>query len=435
MADVAPAGAPVPQILPFQVALPEQSTTQGNSTATPTPFGATKDQPLGIETAPRAQYTQAGQDLAAATSAKGAANVGQVAAQSEGAGQTATQTTANLAELEKFDRAQAVINNEVHARKLDLQNQVKNFKDENYWEHAGTFRRVLAVIASGLLSAGTGQPQNVVLELADAEHRKNMDRLSHLEKQLEMAGVDEEHVRKFGEDARVNLLGVHAARLNNIAAQTTAMAARYNTPAAKAQADIDVAAAKQASAKAEIDFDAGLRSSVARQFSETKNTATKAPASTEAGEKGAEAQIFGTAIDNIGHGITTLTKRQAREAEEAADKVVSQVKVNEKGEMVNEAMGGLLGESGPIEGLRSPGQRAYARAMVTAATTAAKKTGAPPKQVLHTLMPRSDAPVEQNARALKNLHDMHDAMVPPRIVNLGNGQTAKYVNGKLVVLP
>lgn len=429
MADLQPAATP--QILPFGVALPEQSTTSGNSASTPQPFGATPDNPLGVEAAPRAAEAAAGQAVVRATQAQGDTAVDQAATQAAGAGNTATVQKQNLKEMEDQAAEQRLIEGEARARKLDLQKRVSGFKFEDYWQKAGTGRRVLAEIASGLLGFGTGQYHNVVQELADNEHAKQLDQITQLQKRLEQAGADEREVHQFGMEARANLSAVHAQRLNAIAAETTAQAARYNTPAARAAADLATANAKAAAAKADLEADTGLRGSVAHQLSTTKNQNAKAATSTEPAEKGAEAQILGTASDAISHGFVGMNRRQVAAAEKAAREVLAKTKTT--GEGGEQQVQELLGTGSPIEGLTSPGERQYARALVHAATVLANKNKLPPAQALETLMPRSDAAADANARALKNLHDVVDSMTPPKPVLLRNGQRGVLVNGKVIV--
>jgi hypothetical protein len=227
---VTPLAASFPSLTP-------QAAGSSSGSATETPLGATKANPLGIEAPAKKMRDAANQALYVDEQTRGENVVNRAVMGQEMADATGAAAVDDLDEMHKFaGEYKSRFDADEKAHK-DLYSKLeKAAQPHDYWSDKGFFDKALAVIASGLLTYATGKQVNVVKDLADADHAKQKGQLDNLMSLASAQGANSEQLQKVWDKAHSYLQGTQALKYKKIAAEFAKQAAMATTVEAKAEA-------------------------------------------------------------------------------------------------------------------------------------------------------------------------------------------------------
>lgn len=273
MADLEP--TPVTPLASGFPSLQPNSSGSSSGTATETPYGATKTNPLGIEKGAIIERNAANADIGAAQGEQDTNALTRAGIDLSKANAVGAQDTANLDQMHAFNDAFTKDFNERKAGQKRLEdsiNEAAKFHDHFTDKNVGD--KLIATIASGLLGFGTGQYHNEVARIEGEEHAKQQAQLDALMKQAERYGANTTQLREIYDDASNNMRLTRAARLEQIAHQYDVQAATAGTVEAKTAAKTHAALLRKQKNEELLKYDQGLRTKSQRSATQ----AVKAPA-------------------------------------------------------------------------------------------------------------------------------------------------------------
>jgi hypothetical protein len=266
----------VADVTPLTSAFPtNQPNTSGASsgTATETPLNATKANPLGVEAPDIAARQVANRKLEGVTGEEGANLENRAALGLGEANANAGVTGDSLAEMHKYHDAyqKELTTSMAEGKRLhDAIDAASNFHD--LWEQKPMADRALATIASGLLGFGTGQAHNVVKDLSDADHQRQVDKVNTLMKIAEMHGADQKRLMEIHEDATANLTLMQSLKYKKIADEYAKQGAMAGTVEAKTAAAKAQAMFLKLAAEEKLKYDMSRRVKASRSATQATKT-------------------------------------------------------------------------------------------------------------------------------------------------------------------
>ncbi len=229
-----------PSVTPLSTAFPTNApNTQGTSsgTATETPFGATPARPLGIETPDIAAREKANRALGGVVKEEGENKLNRAVMGQEQATAESGLATDTLGEMHDFhDVYQKTLADEMK-KGDELANRIEKASQfHDYWADKGMGDKVLATIAAGFLGFGTHQAHNVALELANADHDKQVAQVNQLMKLAEMHGAHVGQLQKIHEESMGHLSLMQSLKYKKMASEYAKQAAMASTVEAQTEA-------------------------------------------------------------------------------------------------------------------------------------------------------------------------------------------------------
>lgn len=245
----------------------QPSSSAGNTATTETPLGSTKGNFWGKEKAPLAAMNAANQDVIGAQKEAGENQISRAVLGEEQAGAEGAQAQANVNELTALkDQHNAEIQRLLveHQPMIDAADK---FKFHDYFADGHTGNAILAAISSAMLGFGTGQYHNVAMEIAKADHERQVNEFSGLMERARFAGASEDRLMKIHEAGLTNLQIMQAAKYKAIADKYAQMGTQATTVEQQTAAKMGNAIAMKKAAAEMEDIYKGVRTRAARNVS------------------------------------------------------------------------------------------------------------------------------------------------------------------------
>ncbi len=265
-------------VTPLSQAFPSlQPNTSGssNSTATETPFGATKANPLGIEAPAVAGQRAINRDLLAGTLEQGENQLSRAILQQDRAGAEQAAGGDALGEMHDFiAKHKEATDRDESLRRVLYDRIEKASQPHDYWADKSWWDKALAHIQSGLLGFGTGKPVDMVRELAEQDTAKQKAQLDNLMNLQKVQGANSDATTAVFDKAHDYLNGIHILKLKKVAAEYDKLGAMATTVEAKTNAKIAADTLRKQIVAEELKYQEGRRI----KSSKAATHAMKAPA-------------------------------------------------------------------------------------------------------------------------------------------------------------